>query len=1159
VLSFELDDDFVESYAAREPFWGFTDAGGNSLGELAFIRTYSRRKEDGSKERWYEVCRRVVEGMYHEQKKWCVERRLPWNDAKAQRSAQEAYDRLWARKWAPPGRGLWMMGTEFVHLNGNSAGLQNCASISTGFMTQDDPSSPFTWLMEASMLGVGVGFDTLGAENALVIYEPREPAGAEVVFAVPDTREGWCQTVQLVLEAFLKPASLLPTFDYSQVRPAGAPIRTFGGAAAGPGPLIKLVQSLTDLFTGRAGETVSSRDIVDVANLIGKCVVSGNVRRSAEIAIGRADDKDYLSLKDWSLPENTERTGPDGWAWTSNNSVFAEVGMDYSEVLSRAAETGEPGLIWMDMTRAYGRTGDTPDHRDWRATGYNPCLTGETRILVADGRGAVLIGELAAAGDDVPVFTVDDQRNVVVRDMRAPRKTGEQVPVFKITLDDGSSFRATGNHRLVLKDGTEARVDSLAGGEALVAVNRVQRRLHEIWGSRTTATTSQFYWWLTSPKKTGVFKAEHRIVAEDIIGRRIEPSEVVHHKDRNALNNAPSNLRVILKVDHDELHRSDMLGDKNPMRREWTPEWWVRYRSNMSAAMSGEKNGRYTGHSNEEIRRIALVLTKRLDRIATGDELSDELRAAGAPALFSPWRQKHLNGGLLGLARWAACEAGYEQADADCDPRTVRYLYRMLAQGYDAQIVDEVVVFTKRCESCDAKFTTRQREVGFCSLSCSSSTTFVRGGARAAARGKKVSAAVDKRHEGTREKQVAVFKSVAQQLEREPLRYEWATACTTAGVSPEVGRKGSPYTSWSDLKAAAAGHNHRVVSVKPDGVADVYNGTVDDTHRYLIAAGAGVNENGGTYESYILSRQCGEQPLEHMEMCTLVNVYPNNCEDYADYMRTLKFAYMYGKTVTLISTPWPETNAVMQRNRRIGVSFNGAWQFAEQRGWTELDMWMDTGFKEVVRWDTIYSEWLGVRESIRHTTVKPDGTGSLLAGSTPGAHASPGGQYYLRRIRYGVDDPVVPLLREAGYVVEPAYGNAETTVVAEFPIAGPTGVRSEKEADIYEKAHLAVRMQEKWSDNAVSFTLAFNQETERDKLEHVVRMFEGRLKTISFLPMGNKTYPQMPYEEISSEQYESYIGKLKTLDWAALYDGTRTQEAEGEKYCTTDVCEVKLT
>jgi ribonucleoside-triphosphate reductase len=245
----------------------------------------------------------------------------------------------------------------------------------------------------------------------------------------------------------------------------------------------------------------------------------------------------------------------------------------------------------------------------------------------------------------------------------------------------------------------------------------------------------------------------------------------------------------------------------------------------------------------------------------------------------------------------------------------------------------------------------------------------------------------------------------------------------------------------------------------------------------------------------------------------------------------------------------------MQRNRRIGASFNGAWQFVEQQGWPEIDRWMDTGFAEILRWDHLYSEWLCIRESIRHTTVKPDGTGSLQAGVTPGAHASPGWEYYLRAIRYGADSNLVPLHQEAGYTVEPAYGDEQNTVVIYYPIAGPTGVRGQDEASVYEKMHLAARMQRYWSDNSVSFTLTYDKATESKELGHVLRMFEGQVKSVSFLAMEQGTYPQMPYQKISREDYEQYVGNLRRINVDALY-GVESEEAVMDRFCTNDVCEI---
>ena len=223
---------------------------------------------------------------------------------------------------------------------------------------------------------------------------------------------------------------------------------------------------------------------------------------------------------------------------------------------------------------------------------------------------------------------------------------------------------------------------------------------------------------------------------------------------------------------------------------------------------------------------------------------------------------------------------------------------------------------------------------------------------------------------------------------------------------------------------------------------------------------------------------CAEQSLESYECCTLVETYLGRHESLEDYKRTLKFAYLYAKTVTLLPTHWEETNAIMQRNRRIGASMSGVADFADNNGMPVLREWMDEGYKTVQRYDNIYSEWLGVRESIKMTTVKPSGTVSILAGESPGVHWTPGGQFFNRTIRFSNDDPMLPLFKMANYRVEPASESPDTTSVVYFPIKS-NAKRSEKDVTIFEKIALAAAAQRYWSDNSVSVTVSFNAETEQ--------------------------------------------------------------------------------
>ena len=671
-LSFKLTEDFIAPYRLKKAPFGYQDAAGNSVGEITFLRTYSRLKADGTKETWVDVCERVINGMYSLQKDHAKTNRLPWSDAKAAASAKEAFDRLWNLKWTPPGRGLWVMGTDIVNVQRNSAALQNCAFVSTGSMTKTDPAKPFAFLMEASMLGVGVGFDDKGADKDFTIYAPQKGE----TYVIPDTREGWVESTAVLLNAYLRPDSKAPTFDYALIRKAGEPIKTFGGTAAGPEPLIRLHDYIDGIFKERAGQKLTRIDIADIGNLIGVCVVSGNVRRSAELLIGRVDDQDFLNLKNAEkFPErNSYDPAKPGWAWMSNNSVAVNVGDDLDNIIEGIALNGEPGVVWMDISKQYGRLADPINNKDWRISGYNPCA---------------------------------------------------------------------------------------------------------------------------------------------------------------------------------------------------------------------------------------------------------------------------------------------------------------------------------------------------------------------------------------------------------------------------------------------------------------------------------------------------EQSLESFECCTLVETYLNRHENLEDFKRTLKFAYLYAKTVTLLPTHWEETNAIMQRNRRIGTSVSGVANFADNKGLPVLRQWMDEGYKTIKSYDTNYSEWLGIRESIKMTTVKPSGTVSILAGESPGVHWTVGGQYFNRAIRFANNDPMLPLFKLANYRVEPASESPDTTSVVFFPIKS-SAKRSEKDVSIYEKMALAATAQRYWSDNSVSVTISFDPATEASSIGTALHMYDGQLKTVSFLPSGNATYPQMPYTQITAEEYEAEgTMKLFPIDLSGVYAGMAA-DAIGEAYCTTDACEVRL-
>ena len=104
---------------------------------------------------------------------------------------------------------------------------------------------------------------------------------------------------------------------------------------------------------------------------------------------------------------------------------------------------------------------------------------------------------------------------------------------------------------------------------------------------------------------------------------------------------------------------------------------------------------------------------------------------------------------------------------------------------------------------------------------------------------------------------------------------------------------------------------------------------------------------------------------------------------------------------------------------------------------------------------------------------------------------------------------------------------------------------------------LAATAQRYWSDNSVSVTVSFDPEKESDAIGTALHMYDGQLKTVSFLPMLKDVYPQMPYTQITAEEFEEATMTLFPIDFSGVYAGMAS-DAIGEAYCTTDACEVKL-
>ena len=327
------------------------------FGETTFYRSYSRIKENGENENWADVVIRVTEGIFSIKKDYMTKHNLPWDENLAQRYAKDFATSFFDMKWMPPGRGLWMMGTEYVYKRG-SAALYNCAAVDTS-----DLANSANWAMDMLMLGAGVGFNT--AWDGKASYPDKSHPKT---YVIEDSKEGWITSVKLLIESYTKGGPYY-RFDYSKIRPAGTPLKTFGGVAAGPKPLKKLHKAIEKTFERYLKKEIDkTRAVVDIFNYIGVCVVSGNIRRSAEIAIGEPTDKTFLNLKNYKLYPDRAKIG-----WISNNSVMLKSLDDFKYIdslVDNIYKNGEPGILYLKNIQRYGRFCEEIEDGAWLS---NPC------------------------------------------------------------------------------------------------------------------------------------------------------------------------------------------------------------------------------------------------------------------------------------------------------------------------------------------------------------------------------------------------------------------------------------------------------------------------------------------------------------------------------------------------------------------------------------------------------------------------------------------------------------------------------------------------------------------------------------------------------------------------------------------------------------------
>ena len=406
-----LDSNFLRPYRAAQDIFP------NLLARSTYLSKYSR-----SGESWTDTVARCVLGNVAE------------DPSVTASEAHALFDIIWNGYALPPGRGLWTGGVGGMP----AEAYYNCYGMT--LRSIDD----WCWTADMLMCGGGVGVSLLachelptvapGQARLGILCSRSHPNKNEVLpddpswtcsnhYNVEDSRQGWIQALRLALEHAFAGTSL--QINVSSVRSRGTPIKTFGGVACGPGPLVNLVREVWAIVRGAAGRKLRSVECLDITNLIGVCIKSGNVRRSALLVLGNADDKAFRTAKqDWNAVRSHRHS--------SNNSIvfdrpeqFDE--FDWHELVEDNAVYGEPGILNLWKIRK----------TDPGAEIINPCQPAWATLLTPNGittMGDIQVGDTIWSGQ---------------RWTKVTRKVATGVkPVYAYRTTAGT-FYGTENHRVV--------------------------------------------------------------------------------------------------------------------------------------------------------------------------------------------------------------------------------------------------------------------------------------------------------------------------------------------------------------------------------------------------------------------------------------------------------------------------------------------------------------------------------------------------------------------------------------------------------------------------------------------------------------------------------------------------------------------------------------
>lgn len=311
---------------------------------------------------------------------------------------------------------------------------------------------------------------------------------------------------------------------------------------------------------------------------------------------------------------------------------------------------------------------------------------------------------------------------------------------------------------------------------------------------------------------------------------------------------------------------------------------------------------------------------------------------------------------------------------------------------------------------------------------------------------------------------------------------------------------------------------------------------------------------------------CGEILLQSKQCCNLTT---NNLNSFVEdstlnkqqLEEVLRLSTRVAIRMTLVDVELPEWNKVMQEDRIVGVSLTGMMDMVNQTKMSYEDLAvLLKELRKVVREEgNRYCSELGIKAPNLMTTIKPEGSLSTLPCVSSGIHYAHS-NYYIRRIRIATTDPLYQMIERQGcYPIHNEVGQTDENCsikVVEFPIKAPEG-KTKYEVGAIEQLELYKLSMINWSDHNTSITVHVREQEWEDVAQWIYDNFDY-VVGITLLPLFEETYPLLPYECTTKEDYEERIKHVKPIDYELLAELDDAEEREIiDKECESGACPIR--